>query len=99
MRAHLARPSDALSQGCRSMLGAPITKRLIFTHHLAISALIGRPGSGPPFGSLVTGAGTLIWAACQSQNGISGRAIISQKMAKTAAKAGNPKANHHRNRR
>lgn len=33
--------------------------------------------------------------AIDSQYGIVGRAIISQKITSTAAKAGNPKANHH----
>jgi hypothetical protein len=32
----------------------------------------------------------------ESQYGIGGRAIISQKITSTAANAGNPKANHHR---
>lgn len=32
----------------------------------------------------------------QSQYGMGGRAIISQKITSTAANAGNPKANHHR---
>src|SRR3954469_5513807 len=35
----------------------------------------------------------------QSQYGMLGRAIISQKIASTAAKAGKPKANHHQNSR
>lgn len=71
---------------------APAARTGLFSN---ITPRSGQPQAQDAF--LIGGARQpLMRTVYESQYGIGGRAIISQKITSTAANAGNPKANHHR---
>ncbi|MCK1345811.1 diguanylate cyclase [Bradyrhizobium sp. CW11] len=74
---------------------APAARTGLFSN---ITPRSGQPQAQDAF--LIGGARQpLMRTVYESQYGIGGRAIISQKITSTAANAGNPKANHHRKSR